>query len=291
MTASAPKEAILKRKERDADLPQQPNQKRMRVPSGARTPPHSSSALASEPPSTPDSSLGRVALPCTPPGPNRDLSNGPSMTPTAHMTDCKRTPPFATGPKPPGEVESPSVDRPDRPKRKGDLPQLLAGGSSAQNLHKQHTRRKPSQAHIDLSVITESESEREAGPSRVPFLGSIRIPDRSTVTPPSLSPSPAIGGDNFSYTPLPPPFSVTAPSSSAASRVQHQQKRFSPAREYMNIALNGLTNPNDSPSALATPSSRTMLGTERFRDTRFADEPIISWGSPKVDFGPETPTH
>lgn len=213
------------------------------------------------------------------------------MTPSAaNLSPRGPIPNFATTHKAPGEVTSPTLDRPDRPARKGGLASIREG-------HKQHTRRKPSQAHIDLSAITESESEPESGPSRgrPPFLGSISIPDRGTVTPPALSPSPAIGGDNFSYTPLPPPFTRTAPSSASSARsglhVQQQPTRFSPAREYMNIALNGLSNPNDSPSALATPSTRTMLGTERFRDTRFADEPVVSWTSPRVDFGQETPMH
>lgn len=62
----------------------------------------------------------------------------------------------------------------------------------------------------------------------------------------------------------------------------------SPAREYMDVALNGLAGSCKSSSAY--PSVRTMLGTERYRDTRFGDEPIVSWGSPSIiDFGPPTP--
>lgn len=259
----APQEGTLKRKEPESELPR-PAEKRMRLPSGTQTPPQFSSAKASEAPSTPDSSRYRVA-PRTPP-PQRGASVDHAATPGRDLSP-RGLLPF------PGAGASPTVDRPERiPFRK-------------------HSRGRPSQAHLDLSAITESESEAEpeSGPSRRPFLGSIVI-DRSTVTPPALSPSPQIGGDNYTYTPLPPPFSRAAGSSSSAASPQVQPKsRFDPQRAYMDIALNGFAE-DYSPSALATPNSRTMLGTERFRDNRFADEPMISWPSPKLEYGPETPT-
>ncbi|WWD15606.1 hypothetical protein CI109_100028 [Kwoniella shandongensis] len=41
---------------------------------------------------------------------------------------------------------------------------------------------------------------------------------------------------------------------------------------------------------VVTPGHRTMLGTERYNDTRFGDIPVGMWESPKVDLsGPETP--
>lgn len=64
----------------------------------------------------------------------------------------------------------------------------------------------------------------------------------------------------------------------------------SPAREYMDVALNGLASHCKAASDLPGPSLRTLLGTERYRDTRFGDEPIVPWGTPAtVDFGPPTP--
>lgn len=207
-------------------------------------------------------------------------------------TEGERAAPFATMPQPPGESASPTVDRPDRPSRKDGPPPLRTDGLSFRLTHQHHARRTPSRAHIDLSAVTESEDEPGGSRlSRASFIASIAVKEDSTMSPPTLSPSPAIGGDNFTYTPLPPPRPATplATTSKAGAGKVNEQKAFSPAREYMNIALNGLTNPSDSPSAFATPSSRTMLGTERFRDTRFADEPVVPWASPKVDLGPDTP--
>jgi hypothetical protein len=62
----------------------------------------------------------------------------------------------------------------------------------------------------------------------------------------------------------------------------------SPRREYLDVALNGL---NDSATVMATPNSRTIMGTERYRDTRFGDEPFVAWTSPTLDCGPPTPTN
>lgn len=66
--------------------------------------------------------------------------------------------------------------------------------------------------------------------------------------------------------------------------------QLSPAREYMDVALNGLSGHCASSNTVPIPSVRTLLGTERYRDTRFGDEPIVPWGTPMaVDFGPPTP--
>ena len=80
---------------------------------------------------------------------------------------------------------------------------------------------------------------------------------------------------------------------------------LSPGQEYMDLALHGLPSPtpartrpssggagmmeDESPSAFATPGHRTLLGTERYRDTRFGDAPVLSWGTPSVDLGANTP--
>ncbi|BEI94925.1 uncharacterized protein CcaverHIS019_0705060 [Cutaneotrichosporon cavernicola] len=261
-----PSDGTLKRKEPVSDLPQ-PTQKRMRLPSGTQTPPLLSSAKVSEAPSTPDSSRYRI-VPRTPPQ-QRATSIDHVATPGRDLSP-RGLLPF------PGAGASPSVNRQER---------IL--------YRPKHSRSRPSQAHLELSAITESgsEAETESGPSRRPFFGSIAI-DHSTVTPPALSPSPQIGGDNYTYTPLPPPFSMAAGSSSNASspHVARPTAPFDPQRMYMDIALNGFAD-DYSPSAQATPSSRTMLGTERFRDNRFADEPLVSWPSPKLDCGPNTPSH
>lgn len=280
------REPASKRKSRDSDQIRQPHPKRLRIPRTACT--------SSEAPSTPDSILNRPIAPRTPSPSHRVVSNGQAVDSTPHDADGDQVTGFATMPQPPGELASPTIDRPDRLARKEGPPPLRADGSSFRLPHQQHARRTPSKAHIDLSAITESDDEpRGSGLKRAPFIASIAVKDDSTVSPPALSPSPAIGGDNFTYTPLPPPGKALSLASASKPPMtsDHEHKAFSPAREYMNIALNGLTNPNDSPSALATPSSRTMLGTERFRDTRFADEPEVAWTSPKVDFGPDTPIH
>ncbi|KAL1405188.1 hypothetical protein Q8F55_008813 [Vanrija albida] len=153
--------------------------------------------------------------------------------------------------------------------------------------------------HIDLTTITEGElgpqdhhesPNYESPGSSSHFLGPILVHDRRTVTPPALSPSPSIGGDNFAYSALPmPPRGRSSLGGSSRGFSSSGRPFVSPGREYMDVALNGLSNPNDSPSALATPTSRTMLGTERYRDTRFGDEPVVPWDTPTVDFGRATP--
>jgi hypothetical protein len=120
---------------------------------------------------------------------------------------------------------------------------------------------KASKAHLELATATK---DSVFGP----ILGN-------TVTPPALSPSPSISGDH-SYV------AVSTGSQSRANQTQRGRVFPSPRREYMDIALNGLT--GESPSAMATPSSRTLLGTERYRDTRFGDEPFVAWSLPSVDY-------
>lgn len=182
-----------------------------------------------------------------------------------------------------------------------DGPPALGHGSmgfrAARSLF-DRSARKVTKAQLDLTHITDDE-QSEA------FLKSILIRKDRTVTPPALSPSPSIGGDNFTYTPLPKPAggssslaaAAAGPSAavasmpSAKSTQTHARALSSPGREYMRIALNGLSNPSD---IIVTPNSRTMLGTERYRDTRFGDEPDMMWASPSgrsIDFGPPTPSH
>lgn len=84
-----------------------------------------------------------------------------------------------------------------------------------------------------------------------------------------------------------PSLAKTPNSVSGTARASGQ---LSPAREYMDVALNGLSGHCASSSIIPIPSVRTLLGTERYRDTRFGDEPIVPWGTPTaVDFGPPTP--
>ncbi|WOO85723.1 uncharacterized protein LOC62_07G009217 [Vanrija pseudolonga] len=194
----------------------------------------------------------------------------------------------------PGEDSAGLAPQPSGPSPSRALPRRLDSAASPRNWHSrlEPGRRKVSQAHIDLTTITESELGQqdqgspsyESPGSSSHFLGPILVHDRNTVTPPALSPSPSIGGEHFSYSALP------TRGRSALRGLANTRPFVSPGREYMDVALNGLSNPNDSPSALATPSSRTMLGTERYRDTRFGDEPVVPWDTPTVDFGRATPS-
>lgn len=85
----------------------------------------------------------------------------------------------------------------------------------------------------------------------------------------------------------------TSPARASSDRFPGSALAFdimSPAREYMDVALNGLAEHCEPSGTVHMPSVRTLLGTERYRDTRFGDEPIIPWGTPTiVDFGPSTP--
>ncbi|KAK8870100.1 hypothetical protein IAR55_000670 [Kwoniella newhampshirensis] len=57
--------------------------------------------------------------------------------------------------------------------------------------------------------------------------------------------------------------------------------------ERVGVGLGRLGKKNEE---IMTPAHRTMLGTERYNDTRFGDIPVGMWESPKVDLsGPETP--
>lgn len=200
--------------------------------------------------------------------------------------DARDAPPLsAKTPEAPLGSQSPTISRPIA---KATGPPPLSYGRMGQGgtrPHHDRSRRKVSQAHIDLSTITESRSGSESHPD-VPFLGPIVIHKRP-VSPPALSPSPSIGGDNFTYTPLLP----APPKSTNRSTETPARPEFSPGREYMNVALNGFWNADASPSAQATPSSRTMLGTERFRDRRFADEvELVPWTTPHADFEIPSPS-
>lgn len=70
---------------------------------------------------------------------------------------------------------------------------------------------------------------------------------------------------------------------------KREESPLSPARNYMDVAMFGLMGPSESPGVTQTPGHRTMLGTERYRDTRFGDVPMVQWGSPSVDLGTGTP--
>lgn len=147
------------------------------------------------------------------------------------------------------------------------------------------------------------------------------------VSPPQLSPSPSIGASDreggFTYTPFPPvPRAVRAQSTLSNSsiapkaeplsrgnsafhsrpteqvaedqedeeldEVEDRHRDVSPLMDYMDVATYGLLG-TDSLGQMNTPNHRTLLGTERYRDTRFGDVPMVSWGSPSVDLGPNTP--
>lgn len=162
---------------------------------------------------------------------------------------------------------------------------------------------------MDLTTITESDEAPIMRRLHTPPIAPLFPPSLSrdgTLSPPRLSPSPSITESRFQHPSYPSKGSNLAPgpSSSAgatattglqgagtaagSSRVARQSP--DPAREYMEVALHGLSNTSDSPSAQATPSHRTLLGTERYRDTRFGDIPMMSWGTPGgMDFGPGTP--
>lgn len=223
------------------------------------------------------------------------------------------------------------------------------------------------------------------GISAAPLLGP-ELGQAQASTPPALSPSPSIGGTDFSYTPFlaRPPVSVSAvgskqppststsnthPTSTTTSKSAlntpkpgHDWSRYNWSRsatvtnsssstllqpedpttppeqiggvgaanrssskidndndsklapppttsgtgnDYMDIALNGLpsltsnvnrhqNSPGDGgglgggsagSDLTFTPGPRTLLGTERYRDTRFGDLDLGSWASPRVDLG------
>lgn len=256
---------------------------------------------------------------------------------------------FATTPKPPGEPRSPTLDAPPSASRgrvaKALVPPILTPGRP--KWQKGHARRPSdptpravSQAHMELSTITEASPENHltaglglevitqqsdsAGSAGIGFPSAPRINFSSdqptttslvtdllgpalsgtrsrggTSTPPCLSPSPSITESHSRFIPsaagYPSRQARTVSAVSAASAVSaitdvsvaptDRTDRSSPARDFMDVALHGLPNPTESPSGLATPGHRTMLGTERYRDTRFGDIPEVNWGTPSVDYG------
>jgi hypothetical protein len=194
-------------------------------------------------------------------------------------------PVFATTPRP-AEPRSPTLDAPPSASRQrawssSALPKMLTPGRK----RAEPAPRAVSQAHMDLTTITESDEIPLLRRGQTPpiLLPPPRSRDR-TITPPRLSPSPSITEKGFQHPSYPSRMSNLGPGG------PRPRQTSTPAREYMDVALHGLTNPADSPSAQATPSHRTILGTERYRDTRFGDIPVMAWGgSPSVDYGSGTP--
>lgn len=195
-------------------------------------------------------------------------------------------PVFATTPRP-GEPRSPTLDAPPSASRQrtwssSSLPKTLTPGRKRVD----PTPRAVSQAHMDLTTITESDeapiTRRHHTPPVAPLYPASLSRD-GTITPPRLSPSPSITESKFQHPTYPTKGSSLGPGPS------RMRQSSDPAREYMEVALHGLSSHTDSPSVMATPSHRTVLGTERYRDTRFGDLPMMSWGSPTVDLGPSTP--
>jgi len=188
--------------------------------------------------------------------------------------------------------------------------------------------RAVSDAHHELSNITEDDrhhfsitSVRRRVASAEPHLGAgISIRDRSE-TPGELrglSPSPDI-----------PDSAGFKKPNNLPSRLSKNRREGSQSREYMKIALHGLPTPSPVDTGMEdrnerdeiglgfldqhSPTSglgrsagnmgrvdmtpekrggsghRTLLGTERWRDTRFDDVPVVQWSTPRVDLGPGTP--
>lgn len=216
-------------------------------------------------------------------GTNDDMSRTPGV---GEAVVGLPYPIFATTPRP-GEPRSPTLDAPPSASRQrawssSSLPKMLTPGRKRAD----PTPRAVSQAHMDLTTITESDeapvTRRHQTPPVAPLYPASLSRD-GTITPPRLSPSPSITESRFQHPTYPAKGSSLAP---GPSRIRQSS---TPAREYMEVALHGLPSHTDSPSVMATPSHRTVLGTERYRDTRFGDLPMMSWGSPTVDLGPSTP--
>lgn len=134
------------------------------------------------------------------------------------------------------------------------------------------------------------------------------------VSPPQLSPSPSIGlgeKEGFTYTPFPPVPGRRAVSTSQAQSTSrptlaqsiesNTPKRASGMGRFERspstsetaggrLYSNYRAGPNDALTMdMETPGHRTMLGTETYRDTRFGDVPVVEWGTPNIDLGPNTP--
>lgn len=301
----------------NADINDSPVQKRARI-----EPAHLVSAQMEEddsliaieprtpsPPRMPTVSFKTPILPRTPSPSHQGVLPDNSMTPKVGSDYFANPPPFSvsgkkrkksgpieqlpypifsTTPKP-TEPTSPTTDAPSSLSRgRNQGPTMLTPGRH----RSEPATRAVSDAHKGLSSITESDEPRSepAGmPSDTPtptFLGpELGDPPASS---PRLSASPTLRESAFAYHPFPAnPSSRSFPAAVPRSR---NRTSSSPARDYMSVALHGLNNPSDSPSAQATPGHRTMLGTERYRDTRFGDVPVFQWGTPSVDLGPRTPS-
>jgi hypothetical protein len=256
------------------------------------------SETASEEPTPPRADRqGTVGIFRTPPDRVRDPRT-PDPSHQGILDDMSRTPGvgfavagssypvFATTPKP-AEPRSPTLDAPPSASRQrawssNSMPKMLTPGRK--RTAAEVAPRAVSQAHMDLTTITESDEaplqfRRQVTPVLFP---PCRSRDRTT-TPPRLSPSPSITERAFQHPTYP------SRGSSLVPQGPRPRQTSTPAREYMDVALHGLPNPIESPSSFITPGHRTILGTERYRDTRFGDIPSLSWGSPSVDFGSATP--
>jgi hypothetical protein len=218
-------------------------------------------------------------------------------------------PKFATTPRPAITAPlSPTLDAPpsaNRARLGGNVHfgPLTPGRKRDKRTTSVPAPRAVSNAHHELSTITEDgvsmhelSSIRRRVASAEPHLGmamsSIERRDGS-ITPSRLSPSPSIPDSAFKR-----PMKSRMPT--------RLGRNDSPSREYMQVALHGLPQPAEevkggggdgTPSrsamgmgmGLVTPGHRTLLGTERWRDTRFGDVDVIQWGTPRVDLGPGTP--
>lgn len=229
---------------------------------------------------------------------------------------------FATTPRP-SEPRSPTLDAPPSASR------YRLGHARAATLTPGRRKPSPapravSEAHKELTTITESEEQSFPVSLARRRVASENTPTRLVpasmrgssvpVSPPQLSPSPSIGASDreggFSYTPFPPVPRAHRMQSTLSNtnitpkaeilsrentrmptvdRVGDRHRDVSPLMDYMDVATYGLLGTRQSPGQMSTPSHRTLLGTERYRDTRFGDVPMVSWGSPSVDLGPNTP--
>jgi hypothetical protein len=225
--------------------------------------------------------------PRTPDPSHQGIPDDMSRTPSVGEAGIGMSyPVFATTPKP-AEPRSPTLYGPHSASRQrafsyNDMPKMLTPGRK--RTAAEVAPRAVSQAHMDLTTITESDEaplqlRRQTTPVLFP---PARSRDRTT-TPPRLSPSPSITERAFQHPAYPSRGSSLVPTGA------RPRQTSTPAREYMDVALHGLPNPVESPSGFITPGHRTILGTERYRDTRFGDIPSLSWGSPSVDFGSATP--
>lgn len=143
-------------------------------------------------------------------------------------------------------------------------------------------------------------SERDGGFTYTPFPPVPRSALRNGVKPSSNLTRTVITNSNLKTTPrrendLGDDSDVEelelTPKNGGTGQEQPQvlKRSVSPARDYMDVAMYGLLGPTESPSSTQTPGHRTLLGTERYRDTRFGDVPVVDWGSPSVDLGSGTP--